>query len=317
MNKFLQRFSWHLEFNTLDTVYSKLEDIPSFEEKNVFFLAGLKEPLNRRASDNDISVKNYFVLDLDVRSNSEDDISDEEIKACADILEETLDWTPFSTWSYINYSGNGLHIYYIWKDIQATARQYSDWVGYIYKEWEKIVENQLFSPDYACRNIWRIMRLPWSVNQKNWKKVEVIKERNVESKLISFIPQFAEKEEAIKEKEIEERRQRALEVRESVSSRWRSSIWDDIDTIPAYQISEWLLPEFKYTWNRNFLSGNKSWNKYTAFYYSESRNCIINGGSRHYNWWDSNSWWWPFDLVKRFKGWSDKETFEFFKKLIK
>jgi len=49
--------------------------------------------------------------------------------------------------------------------------------------------------------------------------VEVIKERNVESKLVSFIPQFAEKEEAIKEKEIEERRQRALEVRESVSSR--------------------------------------------------------------------------------------------------
>jgi len=49
-------------------------------------------------------LKNYFVLDLDVRSNSEDDISDEEIRACADILEETLTDTPFSTWSYINYS---------------------------------------------------------------------------------------------------------------------------------------------------------------------------------------------------------------------
>ena len=317
MNKFLQRFSWHLEFNTLDTVYSKLEDISSFEQKNVFFLAGLKEPLNRRASDNDIGSKNYFVLDLDVRSNSEDDMSDDEIKACADILEEILTDTPFSTWSYINYSGNGLHIYYLWKDIETTAREYSDGVGYIYKEWEKVVNNSLFLPDYSCRNIWRIMRLPWSVNQKNWKQVEILKEKQASSSLVSFIPAFAEKEEAIKDKEIEERRQRALQVRESVSSRWKSSIWDDIESIPAYQISEWLLPEFKYTWNRNFLSGNKSWNKYTAFYYSESRNCIINWGSRHYNWWDSNSWWWPFDLVKRFKGWNDKETFEFFKKVIR
>lgn len=317
MNKFLNRFSWNLEFNTLDTVYSKLEDIPSFEEKNVFFLAGLKEPLNRRASDNDISLKNYFVLDLDIRSNSEDDISDEEIKACADILEETLDWTPFADWSYINYSWNGLHVYYIGKDIQATARQYSDGVGYIYREFERVVDNNLFSPDYACRNIWRIMRLPWSVNQKNWKKVEILREKQVSSSLVSFIPAFAEKEEAIREKEIEERRQRALEVRKQVSSRWRSSIWDDIDAIPAYQISEWLLPEFKYSGKRNFYSGNKNGNKYTAFYYSESRNCIINGWSRHYNWGDSNSWWWPFDLVKRFKGWTDKETFEFFKKLIK
>tara|TARA_R110002051_G_C8584533_1_gene477821 strand:+ start:341 stop:490 length:150 start_codon:yes stop_codon:yes gene_type:complete len=49
--------------------------------------------------------------------------------------------------------------------------------------------------------------------------VEILKEKQASSSLVSFIPAFAEKEEAIKDKEIEERRQRALQVRESVSSR--------------------------------------------------------------------------------------------------
>ena len=44
----------------------------------------------------------------------------------------------------------------------------------------------------------------------------MLKEKDVESKLVSFIPAFAEKEEAIREEEIEKRRQRALEVRKRV-----------------------------------------------------------------------------------------------------
>lgn len=318
MNKFLQRLNTtsHIEINTLTKIYKSVADVPRFEEQNIFFCCWLKEELDARCNDSNIWEKNYFVLDLDIRNNSKEEISDEEIKACADILEEALEKTPFSDWSYIIYSGNWLHLYYIWNPILVSPEVYSDWVGYIYKEFERILDNPLFTPDYACRNISRIMRIPTSVNQKNWAKVEILKEREVVSGLVSYIPAFAQKEAEIKKAEMEERQKRALDVRKRVESSGKSSIWDDIDSIPAWKISEWLKPEFKYSWNRNFHSDNPKRNKWTAFYYSESRNCIINGGSSHYNWRDSNSWWWPFDLVKREKGWSDRETFEFFKKLI-
>lgn len=322
MNNFLERLNTtdNIEINTLNQVYSSLEDVSDFDKQNVFFCCWLREPLNRRCGDNDISLKNYFVLDLDIRQNSEDEISSEEILACADILEESLEGTSFKDWSYIIYSWNWLHVYYVGDNISPTAREYSDGVNYIYKEWEKVVDNPLFKPDYACKNIARILRVPTSVNQKNWAVVSILKEREVTSKLVWWIIQFAEKERLIREKDVEERKQRALEVRKNVEKRvergGRTNIWDEIDAIPAWQISEWLKPEFKYSWDRNFHSDNKAKNKWTAFFYSESRNCIMNGGSSHYDYLGAGAWFWPFDLVKNEKGWDDKETFKFFKDLL-
>jgi len=319
MKNFLERLNttWNIEFNTLNKTYSSLNQISNFSEQNIFFCCWLSKPLSRRCGDNDISLKNYFVLDLDIRQNSEDEISNEEIVACADILEESLENTSFKDWSYIIYSGNGLHIYYVGDSISPTARQYSDWVGYIYKEFERVVDNPLFKPDHACKNIARILRVPTSTNQKNWAVVSILKEKEVVSKLVWRIPQFAEKEALIREKDVEERKQRALEVRRSVEQRGggATNIYDEIDSIPAWQISEWLKPEFKYSWNRNFHSDDKN-KKWTAFYYSESRNCIMNWGSSHYDYLGAGAWFWPFDLVKNEKGWTNLETFKFFKNLL-
>ena len=315
---FLQRLNTtgYTEINTLSQVYNSVEDVLDFDKQNVFFCCWLKEPLNRRCWDNDIWLKNYFVLDLDIRNNSEEDISDDEIMACADILEEKLENTPFSSWSYIIYSWNWLHIYYVGQTISPEAREYSRGVGYIYKEFEKVVDSPLFKPDYACRNISRIMRLPWSTNQKNWAVVRILKEKNNISPLVWYIDKFAEKEKILEDAEIEKRQKAFLETKQRVDLSGKNSIYDDINQIPAWQVSEWLNPQFKYSGNRNFESDNPKKNKWTAFYYSESRNCIINWGSSHYNWWTSTSWYGPFELVKYSKDWSNRETFEFFKKLL-
>ena len=320
MNNFLQRLNTtgHIEINTLSQVYNSVEDVPNFSTQNIFFCCWLKEPLNRRCWDSDIWLKNYFVLDLDIRNNSEDEMSNEEIVACADILEEVLEGTSFADWSYINYSWNGLHIYYVGAPIETTARIYSDWVGYVYKEWEKVVDNSLFKPDWACRNIARILRVPTSTNQKNWAVVSILKEKNVISKLVWWIPQFAEKQKVINDKDNADRKESFLKTMKEVESNKRSWQWnayEEINAIPAWQVSEWLKPEFKYSGDRNFHSDNKS-NKWTAFYYSESRNCIMNGGSAHYDWLWAWAWFAPFDLVKNEKGWDKRETFKFFKDLL-
>jgi len=72
-----------------------------------------------------------------------------------------------------------------------------------------------------------------------------------------------------------------------------------LDEIPAYIVSEKLLPQFKFHTNeRNFLSDTKTGNKFTAFFYSKELNAIVNWGSHHYNFWDTNSWYSPTVLVK-------------------
>lgn len=318
VNNFLKRLSTsgNIEINTLNRVFSSIEEVEDFNSQNIFFCCWLKPWLDRRCGDNDILDKNYFVLDLDIRNNSEEEMSDDEIVACADILEEKLEGTPFATWSYIIFSWNWLHLYYIWETITPTATEYSRGVGYIYKEWERVIDNSLFKPDYACRNISRIMRLPWSTNQKNWAVVTILKEKTTSSNLIKYISKFAEKEKILEDAEVEKRQKAFLETKQRVDLSSKNSIYDDINQIPAWQVSEWLNPQFKYSGNRNFHSDNPKKNKWTAFYYSESRNCIINWGSAHYNWWTSTSGYWPFELVKYSKDWSNRETFEFFKKLL-
>ena len=73
-----------------------------------------------------------------------------------------------------------------------------------------------------------------------------------------------------------------------------------INAIPAYMVSMKINPQFKFYKNgRNFLSDEpKKWNQFTAFYYSESTNSIVNGGSAWYNWWDANSRWDNANLVR-------------------
>lgn len=185
----------------------------------------------------------------------------------------------------------------------------------VLREWDKIMPSEYCS-DQACTNIGRIMRLPWTVNQKNWATCSII-EKWQQSSLVSFLPAFAKKE---KEEKIERDKKRKEEWEKKVKSYWNldndDNIYQLILDIPAYELSQMLLPQFKYTGNRNFLSDTRQGNQYTAFYYSEDKNCIINWGSSHYNWWSATSWWDSFQLVKKFFNWTSRETFTHFKKLI-
>jgi hypothetical protein len=298
-----------------------LEDIEKYKNSNIYILWGVRNDLvysyGIRAKDSDIVKKSYFLIDLDIRKEYKEiydkDISDTEIFLLAEMIKNNTEdlWEYFSEWSYIIFTWNWLHIYYIWDSLEISPKDYSLWVERIYRKWNEIMWESIYYADNACKNIARISRLPWTINQKNWSEVKILYHQEVQSRLIKLIPLFAE--ETKKENKIEQdKRQKEYEQRlKEFWNKW-NELYETINMIPAYQIAQVLLPEFAFDWKKNF----KKWKFLKWYYYVQETNTICNWGSHEFNWWNSNSCWNNFSLVQKHKNFTAKETFEFFKKIL-
>jgi hypothetical protein len=288
---------------------------------NIYYLDWVSKTVDyknwERAKDKDIEEKEIFVIDLDIRNEFKkiynEDISNEDIIAEWLNMAEQLKLEDefFWEWSKIVFTWNWLHIYYKWEPKKFTKEEYSMWVGRIYKQWDKLMWWYL-KVDYACRNLARILRLPWSINQKNWAMVEVIAEQDKKSRLFEFIKKFAiaEQQEIEKEKQM-----RKKEIEQKLKDYWKdwNKLYDKINSIPAYQIAE-LLVNYKYDWKKNF--NNWKWGV-CWYFFNAKTNTICNWGSRHFNFWWTESCFNNFSLVKHFNDWEDKYVFEYFKNLLK
>lgn len=321
MDTFLSAFSWHIEINNLSHIVS----LSSISEKseNIFFLGGIREWLLQRASDNDIISKNYFVIDLDIRSEY---LKSMLVPCTTEYIIHTayaIIWLLrkhkyFSEWRFILFSGNGLHIYYIWDTLtvpnQITKETYSAWVETIYREFQEYVRCEWIKPDYNCRNISRIMRLPGTINKKNGLLCRVLYSQPISSRLVNelFIrgAKSIEKQLSIdNEKEIIYKK----EQKERIKKSWdQENIYEMINKeFPAYHFAE-EINGFKLAPNwRNFIN-EKGW--YCWYWYNKEKNIILNGGSSHY--FLNHNGYNPYMIVKEYHNFTDKQTFEFFKNLI-
>lgn len=314
-----------LEFTKISNwIIKVITEAEALENKkdNVYFLGWVKKDLVYsnwlRAKDSDIFEKNYFVLDLDIAKNFEEEhglkCTYEDIKQEWLNLIELLKTEDeyFSEFSFIIISGWWLHIYYLWDFKTFTKEQYALWVSRIYKQWDKIMWCKTFECDKACKNIARIMRLPESINQKNWNECKILYWKYTNSRLFNLIKWFAEKEQQEKEK-VKQKRQTEIVNQLKHFNTDENHFYDKINLIPAYKIAELLVP---YNFSSNWKNFNnwKWW--YCWYYYIAETNTICNGWSRFFNWWDDNSCWNNFSLVKNHKGLSSKETFLLFKEIL-
>lgn len=289
---------------------------------NIYFLTWVNPNLvykeGSRAKDCDIVKKSYFCIDIDIRNNYKneylEDVSNEDIIKCGMNLANDLQSTDdfFKEWRYIIYTWWGLHIYYVSDELSYDVDEYSLWVSRIFKQWDKVMWWQLFKSDHTCCNIGRILRLPWSYNQKNNQEVKILAEQNIKSRLVDYIKWFAKKE-LIEINEKIEANKKEIEAKLQTYSNDDRNIYNLINTIPARQIAQLIMPQFPYDWKRNFKN-NEWW--FTWYYYSQSKNIIINWWSRHFDWWTSTSWWTNYELIKKYKWYTDKETFSFFRLLL-
>ena len=313
------------------TEYTKINDswvivITEQEAKenktdNIYYLDNVSDTVDynnwKRAKDDDIEKKDFFVIDLDLRKQAKDlldeDLSNEDIIDYATFLSRWIeDDEFFKEWDKIVFSGNWLHIYYKGNADTFSKEEYASWVARIYRRWDEIVWSNIYKADAACKNIARILRLPWSINQKNWAEVFVVLEQNTMSRLFNSIKLLAKKEQ---QEQQQEKAKKEKEIAERLSKYWQdwNNFYDEINKIEAYTIAQVLLPEFPYDWKKNFK--NKKW-WLTWYFYNSETNTICNGGSQYFSWGWSESCFNNFSIIKNWYSFDDAQTFNFFKKII-
>lgn len=211
MKKFFQKLWWeeYIEISNLKQVldWSYIDILNKNRLRDLYILWWKKKWVNKRAWDNDIEFKSYFLIDIDIRENYKKlywkILSEVELNWKIKILILLLNMDKFlKKWSYIVNSWNWVHVYYcgnplfVWIDI--NPEEYSIWVKNIYDSFVKYLDSfqkdyKYFYPDYSCSNIARPSRLPFSYNRKRkyglwFLPVKIFDTQDVKSELIEMIP---------------------------------------------------------------------------------------------------------------------------------
>ena len=324
-NTFIQSFAWNIEYSILSGKGCKI--ITSKEVNNkiydTYFLAWKKTNITSRAKDKDIDIVNYIRIDIDLRKQVKklywynllkDGFKEMQIKLIS--LLNNNKW--FKDWRWFIFSWNWFHIYYIWDKISISPYIWQNAMKRIYRQFNETIckWNEHFYADYATCNLARIMRMPWTINQKNWEMCKIINyNKNAYSVLL-------EKAYILWQAEINQHKNKIVCNKNNIQSlgfsKTENSFYDDINNnIKASDLSQKLYPQFKLSKNwRNFYSDKNNGNTYTGFYYIKDKNIIINWWSSYYNWWDINSWYNNFQIIKKSQNFNNKETFDFFTNLL-
>ena len=304
------------------------------KKDNIYYLWWVRKDLvyswNNRAKEIDIIEKNYCVIDLDIKNNFKEKYNQQLTKE--DIIEEWLNIAEnlkyeddiLADFDFIIFSWKWIHIYYFWDYETISPDDYSYWVKRLYNRWNNFWWDELYFADPACKNISRILRLPWTINQKNWEECKIIFEREWEWKIFNALEKMWKKqkqEEQEKRQEEIEKRITQYQKKEQMNSLiyWKSfidkkqeleEIFNKIDSVPAYLIAEMLVPQYKLSKNwKNFDNDKKG---YTGYFYVDDMNTICNWGSKYFNWGDVNSCFSPSVIVKNFYDYSWGEVIKFF-----
>lgn len=153
------------------------------QDTDLYFLAGIdtarhmSPPHPRQITDNDIVRKRHVFFDFDIRKQCAlegREVTNDDIKwIAAEIAVKLSTHAVLSTWKYILFTGNGLHIYYVGDVFDVNVQEYK----YAYDTWaRKITYITGYEADPACKNPARIARMPGSYNNKKGKHtlVEII-----------------------------------------------------------------------------------------------------------------------------------------------
>ena len=325
----LLKWTTQVEFNNLNNVLSWKE---VEWQKNIYFVTWLKEKLSKRCNDDDIVLKKYFVVDIDIRLDCFKSTwfildNDEILEHMAKILE-LLQEAWLDDYSAIVHSWNGLHLYYTGTERHFDKDVYSHWVKSIYELIDSAIKSTWYKCDWACHNISRIMRLPWTINPR--KKELVNKETKEKylaydlwdftcyvfdispktSKLFEWIEEYAAKYQAELDKEKED----ALVVHQILKKDYNKpeDIWAEINSVPACDIACDIRPITVSDKGKDQVALKESDKNMWAYWYRPT-NVIVNTGSSMIK--TSKSYFTPYELVfYEYANQDAKRTLEYFEK---
>lgn len=277
--------------------------------KDLFLLGGVDPTIGvRRAKDNDVRKKNYFLVDIDVREiwrKKREEITDEHIKEQGIAIVELLNksGTIAGDWRLIVFSGNGLHIWYVGDPIAIESKEaWKEGLRTFLRGFEMRIG---LPPDYACINLSRLSRIPCSYNNKKGRHtfVEVLATQDKRMDLENIID--------LGEKSLQSLRESAL-AKLAEAKRTTvvgSNTYVAIQAIPIGQVVSRIMGwEFD---GRNFVDPAMNPQKQKACYVPEGENFIVHGGTDHFS--NEQKGYGPFEFVKMHHQFDNKQTFEWFR----
>ena len=302
----------NVQIGTFKAVFGNLTpDTTDLVEKcvkdNVFILGGVNPFCTTRGKDADILFKNYFFIDLDLRKQATEELSDDEIVDLADLIRVEFDKHELlKNWGDFVFTGNGLHIYFFGDPVSIdNAELWKDGVQAIYTiAWEALSNDPVYKPDNSCANCGRISRMPETMNVKGekMKEAEILFSQDVKFDL-AIVKELGNKREELAKEQAD------LKSRQGSIQSNASKTYDVIQEIPINGILCRLMG-----WEcdgRNFYPPGKK-NSLAACFVAKQGNCIIHGGTSHFS--DKQTGYSPFQLVQEILGLTAAETFEWFKK---
>lgn len=268
---------------------------------------------------------NHFRADFDVRSYVYEHengriLTDTELY---DYLRKLISWLDsdslLRSYSTIVHSGNGFHVYRIWKFMEISPKAYAAASRELYNKIKKVFPTDPYlRPDYACSNIGRLMRLPgsWNCKQKYGlppQEVKILKYNEEDSALVEKLGITWE---VLLEEEAKKIERHKVIMRRKCESRvrwfWENELFNKINNIP---ISELVCD---YTWwtltddGVNYISNRDG--KYTGAFNIPEENIVIHMGTPHMS--DYFKAYSPFAfLMIHYGEWDAKKTFEVAKEL--
>lgn len=239
-----------------------------------------------RVVDDDIILKKYFCIDIDVRKTIYQKtgtvITHDQLMYIWRLISSEFSKDPqLKDYRMIVCSWNWFHIYYTIPEKKYDKVVYRLWVSAMYDHALECIQRsddemmKLLDIDYSTANLSRLFRLPWTVNTKASKEFNlpvtyctIVATNNVESSIdienLWLARQYQEQQ---------KKYQFSHKVRNE------SSHFDTIQSIPTHVLFVWFTGIPLANDGKNFISPKD--NKYIGCFYDEKTNLIINTGT-HY-----------------------------------
>lgn len=316
------QWTWKIEINI--NANTKTNFLNARWQQNIYFCCWFDSAsgTSGRCVDGDFTKKKYIPVDIDIRLAyyeqhhkvlSQEELDEEILK----ILDRLDKQDVLKTYSYVIKSWNWVHIYYVWDEITIDRDTYSRWVEYIQWLINDTIDDLWYKCDSAVKNIWRIMRLPWTINPRkktHWNDIlwdlwpyecQILKINPTSCDLLSKLPEFAE---------ILQSEANIIKIAKQNFSKSDSDKWWPINSVPISELVEFVYPvtalvDKEKNWIITIREQHKNmW----AFIYTPY-NIMV-------NWWSSliktssKRTFTPYELIlNEYCNWDVKKTLEFFK----
>ncbi len=296
-----------------DVVATEIKNVPLEQPDNLYFLPGVHPKKTNRASDQDIVIKNWFFVDIDIRKEMKLGDSEEDtqkvMETCKTIAER-LEGTKFENYALANFTGNGMHLHFIGDPIKIMPENIEVWKKGYQAILQKLDVITGVPSDKSCGNVGRICRIPGTWNVKNGNTIQG------EILALDLERRFAPL-------------QSVLDLGETVISKLQKERDKLLPAVPEKRpdieedVYQLILDRVKiedlvvnHSWSGQRWSTKEEGDRICFYdasgdrkgcFVQKSTNMLINGGTPHFE--GNHS---PYTFVEKIMGLQGREVFEFF-----